>query len=151
MKTFKIKSKQSKCYFKVIVYENIKQLRKDTKKYDALRKVKIKDNEDEEILGLCHSFERYKADKDGKFKRLPNIGIIRLAKTYLTTEIVAHEVVHAAMHNYRIDYGNEDIYNGTNGNANFGNNCCDEEENFAYIYGELFRDITNKLYKYGLW
>lgn len=56
-------------------------------------------------------------------------GTLRLARGWITSEIVAHELVHAAAQIYRMN-AKRDIRLGTA--------CGQREEELAYIYGELY-------------
>ena len=63
-------------------------------------------------------------------------GLLRLADGYVTSEIVAHELVHAAVQVYRMN---------VRADVRIGSNCAGNEENLAYIYGELYADLEAKL------
>lgn len=63
-------------------------------------------------------------------------GTLRLAEGWMTTEIVAHELVHAALTIYRINVHTD---------VRLGNGCRAREEDLAYIYGELAADMAAKL------
>lgn len=149
MKRFKIKSVDSNLWYWVIVYPDLKELIKAANKHDK----KCGTSPDNEgVAGLCHSFTRESFDDKGAFvKRHENIGIIRLAKDRLTTEIVSHEVIHAAFWTYRLEFGTEREWEGSIENADFGNGCGESEERLAYLYGQYFTVMTRKLYKYGFW
>lgn len=65
-------------------------------------------------------------------------GTIRLCSQHLWTEIIYHEVVHAACQVYRMNFARE---------LNLGTGWEDlnDEENFAYIYGQLAADMDTAL------
>jgi hypothetical protein len=63
-------------------------------------------------------------------------GTLRLAEGWVTPEIVAHELVHAALTVYRIN---------VHPDVRLGNGCRAREEDLAYIYGELSADMRAKL------
>lgn len=137
-------------YFWVYVYPTVTQMRKDIKKYDAKCGAKQPDSSD--ALGVVNSYVRELVSSKGKVsKRKKDIGIIRLAKRYVSTVVVSHEVVHAAMWNFRIAFGIEHEWEGSVENACFGNNCSPTEEDFAYLYCQLFSDMTRKLYDNKIW
>lgn len=148
LKKFKIKSPQSDLWFWVIIYHTKKEMRKaagdhteDTgERVDFIR-----------ASGVCHTYERVRIAPDGTEKILKEIGTIRLIKTELHTEVIAHEIVHAAMHLYRLLYGVENELDGSSHNASFGNGCNEDEENLAYLYGELFHCMNLKLHDHKLW
>lgn len=55
-------------------------------------------------------------------------GALRLAEGHVTSEIVAHELMHAALAVYRMN---------VRGDVRLGEDCGEREEQLAYIYGEL--------------
>lgn len=57
------------------------------------------------------------------------------------SEISSHEVLHSALHNYRLEHKK----------ANFGDQCSDKEEKLCYMFGELYKQLVIKMYKYKLW
>lgn len=63
-------------------------------------------------------------------------GMIRYAETHLTSEIVTHELVHAAAATYRMNVATV---------IDLGPECGPGEEDLAYIYGELYADLERKL------
>lgn len=75
------------------------------------------------------TYERF----DGKqwVKRWPAnyAGIMRLCRGWVTSEIVAHELMHAACQIYRMSVA---------GWIRLENDCGRREESLAYIYGQLF-------------
>lgn len=62
-------------------------------------------------------------------------GLIRLATGHVTAEIVAHELVHAALQIYRMNV-HQDV--------RIGKGCGGREEDLAYIYGELFHSFQTQ-------
>ncbi len=150
LKKFRVKSRKSDLYFNVIVYKQVNHLRIDADKY-CKRAGLDADNEKVGAAGIVHPYVRERVSADGHSERRKDIGIVRLSLDWLTTEIVAHELIHAAMWLYRLEDGTEDIYEGSVENADFGNSNSEDEETFAYIYGQMFRNINKKLYQYGLW
>jgi hypothetical protein len=55
-------------------------------------------------------------------------GVLRLIEGHVTSEIVAHELVHAAAQIYRMN-----VRQG----IRLGEDCGEREEQFAYVYGGL--------------
>jgi hypothetical protein len=133
--------KLSTLWFWVFVYENVEDLREAATNYEKGRGT---NKVYEDCLGICHPYERVIIEKGKSEVRHDNAGIIRLSRGYLSTEIVSHEALHAAFWIYRLDFGNKE-------NANFGKNCSQKEENLCHIYGQLFTNMTGKLYKHGFW
>lgn len=52
----------------------------------------------------------------------------------VTSEIVAHELVHAAVAVYRMN---------VRGDVRLGEDCGEREEQLAYIYGELYGSLMS--------
>lgn len=87
----------------------------------------------------CHGcFQPHGVRAVGEIHDPPNgyAGILRLADGWITSEIVAHELVHAALQVYRMN---------VKADVRLGNGCRVREEQLAYIYGELFADMETKL------
>jgi len=150
-KKFKIKGLGTDLYFWVYVYDNIKDLRKDAVKHGG--EEVAEDTEGGKLMGIVHPYEKFYIDPEGKEpdERDNNIGIIRLSKKHLSTLLVSHEVIHAAMWYYRLYLGTDRMDGSSTNNADFGPQNSINEENFAHIYGQLFRSMTRKLYKHGYW
>ena len=144
-----IKSRETDFYFWVLLYENIQDLRKDVDNYNLEVRGNV-DPTDKKTLGICHPFTRVKIGNDGKEQLVKNIGIIRLCTQYCGTEITSHEVVHAALWQYRLEYGTERI-DGSVENADFGRSCSEKEEEFAHLYGQLYSNFVKRMYQLGEW
>lgn len=143
-------SRSSSFFFKVYVYDDLRKMRKDAIKYNEGQGT-VKDN-DGDMLGITHMYEHIRIDVEtGKEFQKCDVGIIRLAKKHATGSIVAHEIIHAALWIYRLEFGNEREWEGSSNNADFGNGNTEDEEKFAYLYGHLFRNMTIKLYKHKIW
>ena len=67
-------------------------------------------------------------------------GVVRLAKGWLTGEIVSHEMVHAACVVYRQDV-----------KPNVRLTSMAREEDLAYMQGILFENVQTILLNLGLW
>lgn len=148
MVKFKVKSRDASLYTWVYIYPTLAKMRKAANEY--YKEVGHSPVGNYDALGLSHHFVKEKVDGNKTLIR-PNVGIIRLAKNRLSTEIIAHELVHASMWHYRLLHGTENMVDGTSENADFGTGCGPREEDYAHIYGQMFRDITKKLYSKGLW
>ena len=81
----------------------------------------------------CFQPARYEQDTTGDVHYPPNgyAGVLRLSRPDLTAEIAAHELVHAAATIYRMNV-TRTIRLGD------GHTGFEREEDFAYIYGELY-------------
>lgn len=74
-------------------------------------------------------------------------GIMRLANGHLTSEVIAHESTHAALHVTRLhDWAKP----GFDGNADFGDCCDSREEAFAYLLGGIAAEVNNAVLS-GTW
>lgn len=62
-------------------------------------------------------------------------GTLRLAVTHVTSEIVAHELVHAALCVYRMN---------VKADVRLGTGCGQREEDLAYICGELYASFEHQ-------
>lgn len=135
MKKFKLKGYKEDQYYWVYIYDSLKEMQKDASEAGG--------EEMGEALGVVQPYLRMKIHPDGSETALNNIGIIRLVKNKLHTHIIAHELVHAAMHHYRLTQ--------TDRNANFGDGNSENEEDFGHIYAKYFSKMSGQLYKYGFW
>lgn len=73
---------------------------------------------------------------------LPFAGVLRLAHPHVTTEVVVHELVHAAASIYRRLLAPA---------ADLGDDCGAPEENFAYLVGGLAAQASTALADRDLW
>ncbi len=141
MKQFKLRAFDSKKYFTVKVYDNLKDLRIDADKtagQDGLHK---------DTLGVCEPFVREVISSKGKvIKRRDEIGVIRLARKHLKTHIVFHETMHAAFWQYRLS-----LPKGLFERADFGSSCTPKEEKFIHLAGKIYIDMIRKMYKHKYW
>lgn len=64
-------------------------------------------------------------------------GLVRFAEDWLTPEVVAHELVHAALVVYRLNVAVD---------VRLGRGCFGREEQLAYIYGELYADFERRFH-----
>lgn len=68
-------------------------------------------------------------------------GTIRMSQDWLTDEIIVHEVTHAAIEIYRRDYAKR---------PDLGLHCGKNEENLAYLIGELSNHVINAVKNSGI-
>lgn len=137
---FKIKSQESIFWFWVCIYDDVKKLREDTNDGVPFHKSKY-EKKDFELFGVFEPYTRIFFEK-GKPDRLhENIGIVRLWKKDCSSETTAHELLHAALWNYRVMHKT----------VSLGKDSSDKEEQLCYIHGQLFLDFTRKMYKLGFW
>lgn len=140
-KKFKLRGYREKEYFMVYVYDSLKQMRKDADKFGGHNISGVEDNSD--ALAVVHLYTRVKIMPGKPDAIIPNIGIIRLVKDKLHTHIIAHELIHAAMHHYRLTQSNR--------KADFGKHNSEKEEDFGVIYAKYFSKMSRQLYRFGYW
>lgn len=87
--------------------------------------------------GCFHPTPYWHHDKTGAIRYGANgfAGTLRLAEGRVTSEIVAHELVHAAAQVYRMNVTRD---------IRLGPGCRHREEALAYIYGELFASFEDQ-------
>jgi hypothetical protein len=111
----------------VQVYEDLADLRDAATRY-----IGADPSHFAEALGVCHAYR-----EPG-----PTAALIRLWRHRLDTSVVVHEITHAAMGIYRMDwlpkYGapEDDMEN---------------EETLCYLVGELTRGVVDRLHEYGMY
>jgi len=120
---------------KVTIYDNLKDVRK-WGKWDGGEAY------GETTYGVCNKQAVYYDEEGGKLADKPTRleAFIRLEKDHCPTGIVAHEVAHAAVYFFVND-----------GNRLHKDTPISVEEKFCYIYGNLFHEVTKKMYKKGIW
>lgn len=69
-------------------------------------------------------------------------GVVRFSKGWITTEIVGHEMIHAALVIYRMDVCDD---------VRLGNGVGKREETLAYIAGDLIGAASTMLHDAGIW
>lgn len=143
-KRFKISPFDPKCselFFWVLIYPNVEELRKAANEYEKMIGGK---DEFTDCWGLCTPYERILVQEGKEDIRKHNVGIIRLSEPNINSEVAAHECLHAAFWIYRLVFAKDE-------RADFGQNCSELEETFCHIFGEMFRNLTMKLYKHNIW
>lgn len=97
---------------------------------NRLNPASIDPDADVETFG-CWQPTTYLRDDAGNVEWPTNgyAGLIRLAEGHLTAEIAAHELVHAACAIYRMNVKSD---------IRLGKDIGIREEDFAYVYGELY-------------
>ncbi|MET9517402.1 hypothetical protein [Streptomyces sp. NPDC002994] len=111
----------------VQVYEDLVELRSA-----ATRHIAAEPGYFAEALGVCHAYT-----SPG-----PTMALIRLWRQRLGTSVIVHEVTHAAMGIYRMDWlpehgGPED--------------ALENEEVLCYLVGDLTRRVVDRLHHYGMY
>lgn len=115
------------------------------KMYDYFRKrgkaIGLKRRDGElDFAAICMCYERIRTRDE---KRMPDIGEVLFYRDRLGAGIVAHEMLHAAMHYERLV--------NQNTNATFTPNIGKEEERLAHTLTDLVRQFTETAYKRGLY
>ena len=119
----------------VIVYDNVKGLRMAATRYDnrTKRTGKRQRGSYERTLGVCHRFELL----GDKGQSMPLCAIVRLAEPNLGMGIVSHEMAHAALWVHELAEDKPLV--------------CDDDEQFAWVLGELVRQTVNKMTEHGIY
>ncbi len=138
MKKFKIHSYKSKKYFWVIVHDTKEEFYKEALQY---KKNSGAPGQVKGAGGLFHPYKKW-VIKNKKSEKSNDIGIIRLSADQLYPRFVYHEVIHAALWQYRLRHREK---------SDFGSSVNKREEEFAHTYNELLSRAINGLYKYKLW
>jgi len=91
-------------------------------------------------FGCFHPSTYWQHDETGEIRYGRNgfAGTLRLAEGHVTSEIVAHELVHAALQIYRMNVTTE---------VRLGRQCASREESLAYIYGELYASFEEAYHR----
>lgn len=113
----------------VVVYDNLKDVRKWGRWNNG-------SPYGEDTFGVTNKQSLY--SKDDELLKVE--AFIRLDKTHCPTGLVAHEVAHAAVYLFTQD-----------GNRLHKDSPISKEEKFCYLYGDLFHEVTKKMYKLGVW
>jgi hypothetical protein len=90
----------------------------------------------DDCLGGFQPPPRYLHGDDPGWVRNGYAGTLRFAEPYVTSEIVAHELIHASLQIYRMN---------VDACVTLGSRVTEKEENLAYIYGELYAELEKKI------
>lgn len=84
-----------------------------------------------ECAGACQAavWLDYSTGEFARYGANGYAGVIRFALPYVTGEVVAHELLHAAVATYRMNF---------EADVRLGEGVDEREESLAYIYGELY-------------
>lgn len=126
-------------YFRVVIHPDADDFREAATRYAG--------GDFNGALGCCHPApirERY--DKaTGTWTDVADRhwgSILRFVTGHVHTEVVAHEVTHAALVIYRMD---------VHPDVRLGTGCHDREETLAYIAGDLMAAASTALHDAGVW
>lgn len=119
----------------VIVHGSLEQMRRA-----AIRWPYTDDTAEDlaEALGLCQPMGWWENDDEPGVRYYPETGyagVLRFTVGHTGPEIVGHELVHAAVATYRMNVSSD---------ACLGERCGDEEEDLAYLYGELYASFRSR-------
>lgn len=112
----------------MVLYSTVSRMRGEATRW--ARHIGEKTGFFDNAVGVCHGFNRIRVAKDGTEKQDPLVAIIRLNIAYLTPTVLSHELAHAAQHMYGLDLLGDD--------HEAANHFHSGNEDFAYLYGELF-------------
>jgi hypothetical protein len=114
-------------WWQVRIHDTADELRAAAERYNPKRHGDTWDD----VYGVHQPFGTY-INRETGARRYPSngfAGVIRFVEGRVTSEIVAHELVHAALWCYRMNHQR---------NVRLGVDCGPREEDLAYIYGELY-------------
>lgn len=109
----------------VCIYDSLDKMRKAIERYDKKHLTYQKSD----AYGVTHMFKLSSIGE--KEIELPLAAIIRLARTHLTAEIIAHEACHAALWLARLDKKSS--------------KGIDFDETICYITGLIAQTIVNEI------
>lgn len=127
-----IRSKDVNFYFWALIYDDLELLRSQ-----ALHFEKERGNDLSPYVDGLYSVFHTQSDQE------ENIGIIRFHKKYLTSEITSHEILHAALYQYRRERSG--VFGI--GSANFGRGGGKQEERLCTLFGELYESFVEPVLK----
>lgn len=113
-------------WVRVYVYDDLSEMR------EAAARFSVSGGSFDDAAGVTHLY----SNADGT-EVLP---IIRLHRGHLGTEVISHEMVHAASAIYGATLGPH-----ARARAHFTHYC----EPFAYLYGELLKRLVRALHEHG--
>lgn len=96
------------------------------------------------VRGFCTEWRRWWVEPGGRSRKDPCIAEVNLARRYCTMEIVTHELFHATM-----AWGRRVAFPFTRFGAE--DSVTDEEEQAAYVHGELCRAFVVRAEEAGLY
>ena len=129
MKRFKLSTVNSKYWVWVRVFDDLKSMRDYAKKAQP-------DEDLNESFGYFHPYWR-KTLKDDEWTDNFNTGELILNKKHLGNVILSHELLHVAIWLWRRKYKT----------LTLGKECNKKEEEFCYLYGDLFAEFVHLMYK----
>ena len=119
----------------VIVHDSLEEMRRAGGRWPHNQTTEA---ELAEATGMCQPINWWENDAEPGVRYYPDTGYagaVRFTAGYVSPEIVAHEIVHAAVATYRMN---------CSADACLGEDCGDEEEDLAYLYGELFASFHDR-------
>lgn len=121
-----------KRYVRIYLYDTVEELRKAASRFHY----EAPDSDTNKASGIfTPPTQHFKYAKDGSETDLTDPhygGMIRLARGHLTTEVIAHECIHAACAIYRLDITKSVV---------LWTHCNLREEQFAYLVGQLTDEV----------
>jgi hypothetical protein len=132
MKRFKLSTVNSKYWIWVRVFDDLKSMLDYAKKTNP-----------EDLAGSVGYFHPYWREilKGKKWIDNPNTGELVINKKHLGNVVISHELVHVAIWLWRRKYKT----------LKLGDHVDEKEEEFCYLYGDLFAEFISKMYKHNLY
>jgi len=137
-------------YFEVRLFADEAAMREHYRRSSVLAGRKAAGENDgwlAETAAMCCPRSTGYVDRAGELTWWPIIGYILFPLQHVTTPIVTHELVHAALTYYR----ERRWRTGHPSAANFGDHCSSREEDLGHIFSGLVAEMTDRLYERGLW
>lgn len=119
-------------WWRVRIHRSVDELRRAAARYAP-------GTDFSECYGCCHHAVWVDGGSGGFARYGCNgyAGVIRFAPPYVTGEVVAHELVHAAVAAYRMNIARD---------VRLGEDCGEAEEALAYIYGQLYAQFETRFH-----
>ena len=120
-------------WWRAVVHDSAMDLHAAAQRYNPKPAGETWDN----VYGVHQPFGTYinRETNERRYPRNGFAGVIRFVAGHVTPEVVAHELVHAALWCYRMNHKRD---------VRLGTDCGPREEDLAYIYGELYASFETE-------
>lgn len=139
MKTFTIATDRvgPRRWCRVRIHATVEEMRIHAQRLNPRVAVDVTGGGWDECFGCFQPVPHWTHTDTGEISYAANgyAGVLRLAQDHVTSEIVAHELVHAALQIYRMNVVPD---------IRLGGRCGPREESLAYIYGELYASFEER-------
>lgn len=133
-------------YFRVSIHPNRDELNAAADRYDAQHHSPDGPGPAEGIFHSSPMRSRYNRNlKRWVDTSTAYVGMMRLARGYLTGEIIAHESAHAALHIWRLQEWSKTADSTA---VDLGDLCGPVEERFCYLLGGITASVNDIVLRY---